>query len=127
MGSTHEYVKILVEKVPTLNEMYKEHILDCGELLPHVFFGDLTRHVIDLFKDIKPEDLGNLKHSKYRELIEILGYLESGIRSNNDEVEELIVVSFLENISYCDKTLLPLVNLLSDEMKIWHKRIWRME
>ena len=80
-----------------MNRVYDKHIEDYDELLPHVFFGDLTRYVVELYKATL--DCSQDK-SKWDELDTILSYLEDGISGNDEEIQELIAVSFLENFGH---------------------------
>jgi hypothetical protein len=45
-----DYVRNLVRLVPSLLPAMDEHLKDNDEMLPHVFFGDLTRVVINMQK-----------------------------------------------------------------------------
>jgi hypothetical protein len=43
------FVREIVERFPKLSPLLREHLHDnSGELLPHVFFGDLTRYAVAL-------------------------------------------------------------------------------
>jgi hypothetical protein len=48
MDAGHTFVERLVREAPPLKPVYDRHMLEnMGELLPHVFMGELTRFVID--------------------------------------------------------------------------------
>jgi len=89
-----EFIRSLVEKHPSLDPLLREHLVDFGEVLPHVFFGDLTRYVISEFcrfgDDHTATDGPQLKG--------LLDELERAFAAGTDEVSELIAVSFLENL-----------------------------
>src|SRR5262245_13033672 len=89
---TIEFVKSTVARFPNLRPILVEHMRDdFGEILPHLFFSGLTRYVQSLLP------LGASKGSQ-SELQEILDYLEEVYSRGNDELCELIAVSFLENL-----------------------------
>lgn len=77
----------LVDSVPDLAPILREHLEDNnGELLPHVFFGDVTRWAVR-------------QDERDAESIDaLLATLEIDYANGDDAVRELIVVSFLENL-----------------------------
>ena len=82
---------------PSLMAELEEHITaNFGEVLPHVFFGDVTRHVNELVKSIS---LG-ADPAVRAELETILEAMETGFVSGTSDVQGLIVVSFLENLPF---------------------------
>jgi hypothetical protein len=93
--STALLVRMLVEKFPGLSELYRKHLTDnFGELLPHVFFGDFTRYVVSLYLGCT----GESEDSNVRTVGEILECLENAYETGDEQVQELISVSFLENL-----------------------------
>jgi hypothetical protein len=80
--TTIEYCEKLAEQVPEMQVVLKEHIDDYDQLLPNVFFGDLTRYVLS-------DGPGRLR---------IVEFLEESFHRLGAEVEELIAVSFIENL-----------------------------
>ncbi len=89
------FVREIVKRFPKLSPLLREHLHDnSGELLPHVFFGDLTRYAVALLTSAD----GGLEAS--RELRELLAFLEESFASGDSELCELISVSFLENLPY---------------------------
>lgn len=85
--------KALVDRVvavaPALLPVLGEHLADNRELLPHVFFGDVTRFVVSGFSD----------HSERRADAEkVLALLEEAIGSPDEDVQNLVSVSFCENL-----------------------------
>jgi hypothetical protein len=92
---TEAFVKGIVERFPKLSPLLQEHLHDNrGELLPHLFFGDLTRYVVALVTS------GDNQLEARRELRELLAFLEESFASGDSELCELISVSFLENLPY---------------------------
>jgi hypothetical protein len=76
--------------------MLDEHLKDnLGEILPHVFFGDLTRYVVSLCCAAGSGSASSIEH---RELDDILDMLEAEYAKGDDELQELISVSFLEHL-----------------------------
>ena len=71
-----------------MQTIFDEHISDYDDLLPHVFVGDLTRHIGKLA--VEPEGVETAA--------KIIQLLEGGIREGSAEVQELIGVSFVENV-----------------------------
>lgn len=87
--STIDLVDSLVAKFPTLEPVLREHLADnFGEVLPHLFFGDLTRYVVSEF--VRTGGPGRVQP--------MLDELELAFSAGDDEVAELIAVSFLENL-----------------------------
>jgi len=88
------FVHATVGHFPALQPLLNEHLEDQGgELLPHIFFGDLTRYLLQLLDKSK----GNRNANAARELHEILDFLDQTY-ANDAVLQELISVSFLENL-----------------------------
>ena len=86
--STEDFVKNLVAALPQLEVIYREHLADNDELLPHVFMGEIARLVL--------ADVKNAERAGW--LSTLLELLESGLCSGRSEIAELIGVSFVENL-----------------------------
>jgi hypothetical protein len=86
-----ELIQALLENVPALRPLYEQHIQDYDELLSHVFFGDVSRLVEACFDPhiLLDEDVA----------IAILAVLEAALEDPSDDVDDLIGVSFIENVS----------------------------
>jgi hypothetical protein len=92
---TVTFVSATVIRFPGLKALFAEHRRDnFGEVLPHVFFGDFTRYVIALLDQEQAGVAG-----AGNELREILAYLENSYAEGDEDICELIVVSFLENLT----------------------------
>lgn len=88
------FVGSMVARFPGLSALLEEHIKDNhGEMLPHVFFGEVTRYILSLLLAASGGGL-----SPRRELRDILTYLEEAYAAGDEELRELISVSFLENL-----------------------------
>jgi len=88
--TTIECVNQLLQQAPELRSVYDEHIHNYDELLPHVFFGDMTRYVVWQVR------LGATGPAS--PVGRILRALEQCLASGDEPVAELIVVSFIENL-----------------------------
>jgi hypothetical protein len=112
MMKHRDFTEKLVSEIPVLVPLLEEHKLDNGELLPHVFFGDLTRYVSSLHKD-------SIKGNRNAEenLKRVLSALEAGMVSGIKEVEELIAVSFLENLDWGDPDFQHLKGIFGPNLK----------
>ncbi|WP_406169965.1 hypothetical protein OIE52_37410 [Streptomyces canus] len=92
MDSGEQLVIDLVGHVPELEDLYETHVFnENGEVLPHVFFWDVTQEVMDSF--LAPHG-GTLDWRK------VLDFLEDRMKSGVPEVDEIIVTSFLNYLPY---------------------------
>lgn len=112
--STNAFVLCLIEIFSNLRHIYDKHIEDYDELLPHVFFGDLTRYVVNLYKTTQDHSPDK---RKWDELDKIIAYLENGISERDENVRELIAVSFLENLERTDSSLRNLEERFGPNLK----------
>jgi hypothetical protein len=102
----------MVAKFPGMGPMFHEHVTDnFGEILPHVFFADVTRYVVSLF--LQPRDM----LAPRRELQEILSFLEATFSKGDNELCELIAVSFLENLPQLGEPGSDIRQMLGPELK----------
>jgi hypothetical protein len=81
-SSTISFCEDLAKQFPDIRILLDEHMRDNGELLPHVFFGDVTRWVLDDRSD----------------RVRLVECLDLNISSGNSDIENLIAVSFVENL-----------------------------
>ena len=79
----------LLREFPEINAIYDEHVADNEELLPHVFMGDVTRSIVAL-------SLSPTRDDSY--LKRFLDYLEQASVASDNDVTNLIAVSFIENL-----------------------------
>jgi hypothetical protein len=83
-----EFVNWLVERHPGLAPVLEEHLAVFDELLPHVFFGDVTRYASALAQE--STDTAGLDR--------LLADLDNALVGGpDDEVWDLIGASFVEN------------------------------
>lgn len=85
------FVPLLLERVPELLGVYHEHLGRNDELLPHVFLGDVCRFFADLYVS-KNQDIS----ISFR----IIKTMDEGYKRGDEETQELVCVSFLENIAH---------------------------
>jgi len=99
MLTYENFFPTLLQRVSSFAPIYDEHIKDNDELLSHVLMGDLARFSIELYRAgyKKGEKAGREK------LGEILKILDEGIQSPDSNLQELISVSFLENLGQADE------------------------
>lgn len=107
-SSTIGCINRLLEQVPELRPVYDEHIHDNGELLPHVLLGDVTRYVVQHMRS------GEVEAS--RTVGRILDCLEHCMVSGDEQVKELVSVSFVENLLGHDDVLASLRRLVGPSL-----------
>lgn len=91
-----DFIERLVERCPGLKPVLDEHVSDnFGEVLPHLFFGDLTRYAVSRFLEI---EAGARHQHADLELRALLTDMEDAYADGDEEIQELISVSFLENL-----------------------------
>lgn len=97
----------LVRAVPEFSEALDEHLEDTGgEVLPHLLFGDLTRFVITA------HDKGS------GELVQrTLRFLERAIRDGDQDVQDVVAASFIENIGVWEPAMASLVLILPPALR----------
>lgn len=91
-----EFLNRMLVQVPELSRVYEEHRNIGKRILPHVLMGDITRFVIAQHQN----ELDSQTRSSILE--RCLDFLEKGITEEVEEVQELISVSFLENLAQSD-------------------------
>ncbi|RIK03679.1 MAG: hypothetical protein DCC49_13905 [Acidobacteria bacterium] len=98
--ATIDLIDRLVARFPPLEPILREHIADnFGEVLPHLFFGDLTRFVVQQYCEQMSSDSGPRAATDSKPIVgELLDALEDEFTHGTSEVQELIAVSFLENL-----------------------------
>jgi hypothetical protein len=83
-----EFVNWLVDRHPGLAPALEEHLATYDELLPHVFFGDVTRYASVLAQEGR----------ETAELDRLLADLNNALSGGTeDEVGNLVWASFVEN------------------------------
>jgi len=101
-----QVVPRLLREVPELVTTMSEHVRDNDEVLPHVFFGDLTRYVHS-----------EVAHGRSDTVRRILIVLEMAVASQDQRTRDLVGVSFLENLQSDPTVFSALSALAGPEMK----------
>jgi hypothetical protein len=104
--SVTDFVARLTSGSPELTEVYRQHVADQGELLPHVLMGEITRFVV--------ASVGN-EHADW--LPGLLRRIEAGLLSGDGDIAELIGVSFVENLSGENAALKNLVPVMGEALR----------
>lgn len=103
----------LLAQVPELRPLYDAHLQDNDEALPHVFFGDVTRYVVQLVRAIdRTHDVG-----PPGPLGRVLSFLEEAMMSPDTRVQELVSTSFLEGLDPTDDTYTTLMALFGPSLR----------
>ena len=84
MTTLEDLFRDLISAAPGLEAVRQEHLADNNELLPHVLFGNITRWVVE--------------RGPTREVLDVFGVLERHITTGDEDVQEVIVLSFLYNL-----------------------------
>jgi hypothetical protein len=102
----------LAQDVPGLAPMLAEHIADYDEVLPHLFFGELTPFLIGL---------KNGSDADRAVLVKALSMLEEAWKEGHEDVTNVIAVSFIETLQgYGD--LRAMQTFFGPEMSNWADR-----
>jgi len=87
---TYENIlEALTANVPAFATLYEEHVAKYDEALPHVLFGDLVRFLDNEVRVNGPESAV---------LAQAMGLLERAMGSQDPKLQELVAVSFIENL-----------------------------
>ncbi|MBE3584552.1 MAG: hypothetical protein IMX01_10635 [Limnochordaceae bacterium] len=108
--SAVDFIQRLVRQFPILQPLYEEHLADYDELLPHVFMGDFTRWLISVYSG--DQKLGNAEST----IRAILDYVERAFVEGDEELKELIAVSFLENLPLPGEQHASILRFLGSEL-----------
>lgn len=105
--SLADFVHRIVSASPELTAIYRQHIVDQDEVLPHVLMGEIARFVIaSTASNESPVWRANL-----------LQQLEAGIESGGSEVAEMIGVSFVEILCGENVALAALLPAMGDALR----------
>lgn len=93
-SSEEAFIRELLAKVPELQPRYVKHLdYNFGKLLPHVFMGDVSDWAVEQHAAAK-RGLAAADEA----LTRLLNLLEFSYQAADGEVQNLIAVSFLENL-----------------------------
>lgn len=116
------FINALVERFPGLKRVLEQHTKgNFGETLPNLFFGDFTRYVLSLFDQMKVGD--REFPAAQLELRRILAYLDDEFDRGDDEIKDLIAVSFIECLPRPDEQGSDIRKLLGPNMRAQLRRI----
>ena len=87
-GYTEDFARQTTHVAPALASVLQEHLEDFDEMLPHLYFGDISRWVVDELA----------KPSPSQEVRQLLDLFESTYPTAHDDVQNLIDVSFIEMV-----------------------------
>jgi hypothetical protein len=93
MGDAERFIHGLVAIAPGLSAILREHLKADDELLPHVWMGDFSRHLLALDEHVRAGVADEAT------LVALLAYLDQQMGTGPEEVRELISVSFVENVA----------------------------
>src|SRR6266571_222772 len=111
------FVDRLCNSFPALERLRGEHLReDFGELLPHLFLGDVARHAISLF--------GSTNELARQELRRLCDFLEREYTSGTDSVRDLIALGFLENLAGPPEPYWRIRTLLGSELRKAIEEMW---
>lgn len=105
------FMQNLLNKVPELGGIYREHEEDMDKILSHVLLGDVTRLVIEQHRS----EVDSNTQSPI--LNRCLAVLEQGMGAKEDIVQELVAVSFLENLAQSDELYYSLRERLGPSLR----------
>lgn len=109
MNLTYEnFPEQLRQQVEGFDHIYQEHLRDYDELLPHVLLGDLARFLIARVKEVGTSDLA---------VQSALALLESAANSGDGRLQNLVLVSFLENLDPDDPPARALKDALAPSLR----------
>lgn len=78
-----DFCEQLAQRFPDMQLLLANHLADYDEILPHVFMGDVTRYIL-ADGAARPD---------------VVIELERGLRDESRDVQELVAVSFVENLA----------------------------
>jgi len=124
MNESHiQFTRSTVQNFPGLKPLLDEHIKDnFGELLPTLFFGDLTRYIMALLERAQWGEL-----MPRRELKDLLQYLEDSYASGDKNVQDLVALGFLENLPNPGEDGASIRNMLGPKLQTALRDLYKVE
>ena len=116
--SPSELFAEIVKVSPSFDAVVAEHTADHGTLLPHLLMGDLVRYVGAHFV---PAAQQTVAPSSRGEVAAILKVLDAGLASTDLDTQNVIAVSFVEDIE-SHEFYKPLARLFGLRLRSEHKR-----
>lgn len=112
MAEMESFFSGLIDSNYELQKLYKEHILDNDALLPHVLMGDVTLYIMELAILST-----TVKNGTGAELQRILDYFERAFHNSDTQIDNLLAVSFLQNLEQPDPSYSIIKNRLGRQLK----------
>lgn len=89
-----EFFKQMLEEVPDFAPIYDEHIADNDELLSHMLMEDYFRFIEEIIQNSEGPEVPDDR------IVKMLAVIEEGQINGDEDVDNVIGVSFLENLVY---------------------------
>jgi hypothetical protein len=93
-----DFLRLVTSRVPEADATVTAHLQDSGELLLHLLVADLRRLAVQWFDARKNEPLRRL-----------LNVIEAGLREGDEDVENAVAVSFVEDTGWWDESMQPFI------------------
>lgn len=90
--SSVRLVERLVARVPELRPSYDEHVADYDFVLPHVYFGDVTRWTVADYEAGADRESGGWR--------DVVAFLEEEYDHSDYDAQAVIEQSFVENLPH---------------------------
>jgi hypothetical protein len=111
-----EFVAQLVETCPGFRPCLDEHLQDNEEVLLHLLVADVLRFAISKFEESSEDDLARC-----------LAAVATGLTDGDEQVENAVAVSFVEDTGWWDDTMAPFIATWPEPLKAeaQRQRAWR--
>jgi hypothetical protein len=118
-----QFIQNLIENVRWTDSLYQSHITYYGELLPHI----LMEEISEVFLAICDELFVSKSNSQENltKLNKFLTIIENGMNSDSEEVTNLIILSFLENINPEVTSFISIKGLMGASLKAELEKLMR--
>lgn len=108
------FAELLRAQVTGFDRIYDQHVRDYDQVLPHVLLGDLVRFLSD---EVRIHGEGS------KALCEAMDLLERGMGSADPKLQELVAVSFLENLDPGDEAFPAIHRLYGPRLRAESQKI----
>jgi len=123
--SSIAFVDRLLAAFPGLRDAYAEHLSDnFGEVLPHGFLWEVVRYATALYLMSSAAPDPRARQQAGVELRAMLDYIENEYVHGNEEIRELIGVSFLESLPSPDEEAADIRSRLGPVTRGKLEEIW---
>lgn len=107
--SSVRLVERLVARVPELRPSYDEHVADYDLVLPHVYFGDVTRWTVGDYEADSDRESGGWR--------DVVAFLEEEYDQSDYDAQAVIEQSFVENLPHPGESADGIVGQLGPRLK----------